>query len=404
MANPAWTSDFEALARQYWAGWNEMMRQAAGAAAPASPFAMGQGFTMPGFGAPTFGAPGMAGVMPGMGGWQDALAQWNRFAQTAMGTRQPDFADTLNDTLGRFQQQAGDWFGRMQQLAGELAGQTVGAADVAERWKQMLEQSGEGAWLEMFRTMQSPQAHGFDEWYDMVQPMLSQWRGEARSWLSMPTFGVAREHQERLQQLLQAQIDYQDTLAAHNALLSRSMDAAYRNFERRLAQHEAPGTEITSARALFDLWIDAAEEAFADMALSTDYRHAYGAMVNAQMRLRQDVQQQIEQATGMLGMPTRTEIEAAHRKIAELERIVRRMMRGEATTPPGSRRASAEEAAPVRHAPARKVARKAGAKAPTRQVARKAAKKTAKKVTKKAAPKRRVAKKTARSTPRGGRR
>ena len=29
MANQAnWNGDFDALARQYWAGWNEMMRQA----------------------------------------------------------------------------------------------------------------------------------------------------------------------------------------------------------------------------------------------------------------------------------------------------------------------------------------------------------------------------------------
>lgn len=390
MAN--WNGDFDALARQYWAGWNEMMRQAANVqGAQASPFgAMGQGFAMPGFGAPNFAQPAWPGAMPNMGGWQDALAQWGRYAQSMGAQQQPDLNATLHATLGRFQQQAGDWYGRMQQLAGEFTGQAVGASEIAERWKQMLEQNGEGAWLEMFRSMQSPQMHGFDQWYESVQPMLAGWRNEARGWLGMPTFGVGREHQERLQKMMQAQLDYQDTLVAHNAMLSKSAQRAYENFEKKLAEHESPGLEITSARALFDLWIDASEDAFADMALSADYREAYGAMVNAQMRLRQDVQKEIEHATGQLGMPTRTEIEAAHRKIAELERIVRRMMRGEAAAAP---RAAGDAASK------RPAARKSAAK-PASKPARKApAKKTAaKKATRKAASKKPAAKKAARKT------
>lgn len=409
MATQDWSGDFDALARQYWNGWNEMMRQAAGAqAAPASPFAgMGQGFAMPGFGAPAFAQPAWPGAMPGMGGWQDALSQWSRIAQSMGGQRPPDLADTVEATLGRFQQQAGDWYGRMQQLAGQYAGQAVDAGEIAARWKEMLESQGEGAWLEMFRGLQSPNMHGFDAWYEAVQPMLAGWRSEARGWLGLPTFGLAREHQERLQKLMQAQLDYQDTMAAHNAMLSKSAQAAYANFEKKLAEHEMPGLEITSARALFDLWIDAAEDAFADMALSPDYRETYGAMVNAQMRLRNDVQREIEQATGMLGMPTRTEIEAAHRKIAELERQVRRMARGEAASASSSRVADGK-AAP-RRTPARKsapkpasapVVKKATKKAATRKPA---AKKATKTVAKKAAakrvtPRKSAAKKTARKT------
>ena len=387
MANQAnWNGDFDALARQYWAGWSDIMRQAASAqGSPASPFGtMGPGFAVPGFGAPGFAQPAWPGAVPGgMGGWQDALAQWSRLAQTMGAQRQPDLNVTLDATLGRFQQQAGDWYGRMQQLAGELTGKAASAAEIAGRWKELLEANGEGAWLEMFRGMQSPRMQGFEQWYESVQPMLAGWRNEARGWLGMPTFGVAREHQERLQKMMQAQLDYQDTLAAHNAMLSKSAQRAYENFERKLAGHESPGLEITSARALFDLWIDAAEDAFADMALSADYREAYGAMVNAQMHLRQDVQKEIEHATGQLGMPTRTEIEAAHRKIAELERIVRRMMRGDAASPP---RASAEPAA------ARAAARKPGAK-PAAKPARKGP--GGKAVTKKPAAKKTAARKAA---------
>ena len=59
--------------------------------------------------------------------------------------------------------------------------------------------------------------------------------------------------------------------------------------------------------------------------MSPEFREVYGALVNAQMRLRQGVQREVEQACAQLGMPTRSEVDAAHRKIAELERALRRM-------------------------------------------------------------------------------
>ncbi|RMH94483.1 class III poly(R)-hydroxyalkanoic acid synthase subunit PhaE [Lysobacter pythonis] len=389
-----WPGDFEALAQQYWRGWNEMMRQVADVAHP-SPFTSAPGFSIPGFNGPAFAAspfstPGIG--VSGMGGWQDMLGQWSRLAASLGGQPQPDLAGTLNDTFGRFQSQAGNWYGRMQQLAAQVAGQGMGAAEIAAKWKTLLEQNGEGAWLEMFRAMQSPQAHGFEQWYEAVQPLLAGWRSEARGWLGLPTMGLAREHQERLQKLMQAQLDYQDTLAAYRTALAHSAQRAYENFEEKLSEHEAPGLEITSARALFDLWIDAAEDAFSEMALSADYREVYGRMVNAQMKLRQDVQKEIEHATSLIGMPTRTEIESAHRKIAELERAVRRMQRSEAAS------TTREHAAPAKHSsakpvPARKAAPKPSSVKPVakKTVARKAPEKNA---TAKKAPARKTPQKT----------
>ncbi|PJK08624.1 class III poly(R)-hydroxyalkanoic acid synthase subunit PhaE [Lysobacteraceae bacterium NML95-0200] len=364
-----WPGDFESLARQYWAGWSEMMRQAAGGqAGSAAP----QGFSMLGFSSPAFGAMPQMG-MPSPMSWQQMLAQWSQMAMS-MAQPQPQMPGldaALNDALGRFQAQAGDWYGRMQQLAAQLAGQSISAAEIASKWKAMLEDSGEGAWLEMFRAMQSPKAHGFEQWYSAVQPLLSGLNEETRSWLGLPTMGLAREHQERLQKLARAHLDYQDKVAAYNATLMQSAQKAYENFEKKLTEHEAPGAEITSARALFDVWIDAAEDAFAQMALSRDYREVYGQMVNAQMQLRQDMQKEVENATALLGIPTRTEIEAAHRKIAELERVVRRLTRGETA------QASPAEVAPKRAAAKKAPARasQATAKVPARKTASKPAKK-----------------------------
>ena len=84
---------------------------------------------------------------------------------------------------------------------------------------------------------------------------------------------------------------------------------------------------------MFDLWIEAAEESYADVALSDQFREVYGGFANAHMRLRAALQQEVEQVSERFGMPTRSEMDAAHRRIAELERAVRRMLRGAQAKP-----------------------------------------------------------------------
>ena len=281
-------SDFESLARQYWNAWGETMRQGGAASLPA-------------------GTPG----------WQDAVDWWSKLARG-------DGADA-NATVDRFNAQARDWYGQMQQVAAKYAGQQASAADITAEWKRALGAIGENPFPEMFKAMQGPGAQGFDQWTEGVRPFLDAWRREGRTILGMPAFGSGREQQERLQKLMQAQLDFQQREGAYNALMLKALQRAYGVFQDKLAEREEPGRQLTSARALFDLWIDAAEEAYAQVALSPEFREVYGAYVNAQMRLRNGMQGEIEQACTALGMPTRTEVDAAHRKIAELERVLRRM-------------------------------------------------------------------------------
>jgi class III poly(R)-hydroxyalkanoic acid synthase PhaE subunit len=205
-------------------------------------------------------------------------------------------------------------------------------------------------------------AEGLDRWIEDATPWLEAMRREGASWLGMPAFGIGREHQERLQKLAQAQLDYQQRDAAYNALMLKALQRAYEVFEGKLAEREEPGRQLASARALFDLWIDAAEEAYADIALSPEFREVYGALVNAQMRLRQGVQREVEQACAQLGMPTRSEVDAAHRKIAELERALRRLRDA---APAAARAEPAQRKAATKPAlkPATKSATKPAAKA-----------------------------------------
>ncbi|WP_159015986.1 class III poly(R)-hydroxyalkanoic acid synthase subunit PhaE [Cognatiluteimonas profundi] len=285
--NTQWPGDFESLARQYWAGWGNAMRNGPATGGASTP------------------------------NWQDAIDWWSKLAQGK--------SHDANATVDRFNAQARDWYGQMQQVAAQFAGHEAKPHDIAAEWKRAMGAFGDNPFPEMFRAMQGQGAHGLEQWTEAAAPWLDAWRRESKTLLGMPTFGIGREHQERLQKLAQAQLDLQQHENAYNALMLKSAERAYAVFERKLAERDAPGRQLTTARALFDLWIEAAEEAYAEMALSPEFRDAYGARVNAQMRLRQAVQGEVERMSATLGMPTRSDLDAAFRKIADLERAMRKL-------------------------------------------------------------------------------
>lgn len=342
------SDDFEALARQYWGMWGDALR----------------------------GLAPQAGGNAGMQGFRDALSAWSSVAGGGQGG--------FDNVLGHFNRQNGDWFAQMEQVAAQFAGREHGAQDVARAWQRAL---GGNPFQGLFHGMRGPGLEGLEQWSEAAAPWLQNLRNEAAGTLGMPAFGFAREHQERLQAQAQAQLRWQDALSAYNALMATTSQDAYARFESKLAEREEPGRQIGSVRALFDLWVDAAEEAYADTALSSEYRKAYGELVNAQMQLRATTQAIAEQTANILGMPSRTELDSAHRKIAELERQLRRLQRKADDAAP----AAAFAAKPAVKKPA---TRSGSVKQAAKPVAKKAvAKKILKKPAKKTAARRPVARK-----------
>lgn len=338
-------ADPGALAQQYWSALTEAMRSAGGGARQQDP-------------------------------WQAAMQSWSQLAGGGQGR------NDAGDAIERFSAQARQWFGTMQQVAEQFAGRSASAEDIAGAWKQAMGGGGH-PFASLFSGMTGRGQSGFEDWYAQIAPMFNGlssggipggMRQEAMSWLRAPAFGHNREQQERWQALAEAQLELQQKNDAYNALMLEAGRDAFDRFERKLAERSEPGRQLQSARALFDLWIDAAEEAYAEIALSAGFRKVYGELVNAQMRVRAGIQNEVERICGLFGMPGRSEVDSAHRKIAELERQLRRLRDAAPAQPKSSPiKAAAAKPAPAEAAgtgPARKQA------AVARPPAKKAAKKT----------------------------
>ena len=336
-------NDLAALSQQYLDFWGEAMR----------------GFS------PQTAADG------GMQGMREMLEAW---------TRQVGGQAGFGGALEHFNRQSHDWYTRMQQVAARFAGRDHSAADIASAWRAAFD--GGDPFAGLVAGMRGPGLEGFAQWSEATAPSLHGLRAEAAAALRMPAFGFTREHQERLQALGLAQLRWQEAMQAYTALMAKVSQDAMARFETKLAEHEEPGRQIGSVRALFDLWVDAAEDAWAKAALSQDYRRVFGELVNAQMRQRAAAQAIGEQAASTYGWPGREELDSAHRRLAELERQLRRMQRGDEGRQPAT---PASEKRPVKP-----VAKKA---ATGKVAAKKVASKTA--VPRKAAPRKAMAKNAA---------
>ncbi|TDR39954.1 class III poly(R)-hydroxyalkanoic acid synthase PhaE subunit [Tahibacter aquaticus] len=293
MSNSAqdWMNQWQALAQRYWDGWKS------------------QGVTPPaGFGKLDANAP-----------WQAALDQWSQLF--GKGNSQSDVVDRVTAN-------AKSYVSLMQSMLNSSLGQ--GGDGSAAAWTEALRNGfnipgmDPAMWNNPlgtnFRDMAGQGAKGFEQLMAEFSRGVGPFKQEMLSGLGMPAFGLAREHQERWQALGTALVEYQEQTNRYNTLILKSSQQGFERFQSKLAEREEPGRQLDSVRAVYDLWIDSAEEAYGEIALSDEFRKVYGAMVNAQMRVRSLMQLEVEQQTRQLGIPTRTELKGVEKSVQELRR------------------------------------------------------------------------------------
>lgn len=281
-------SDFmrqsQAMAQQAWEQW---MRQLQQSAAPAA--------SVPPFGGLGFGSGHGFAAHP----------------------TSPSMQDLLERTLGGVKGYA-DWLQRAAGAQVDPAG-----ADWQERMQQWFGQANQ-PFAQAFNGIDSTAAQGFvQQWQAWLAASGAGVPGDWKAGLHMPAFGLQREQQEQQQALAAAMIESLEQQRKYQALLERANAKGLELLQDKLAQHAEPGREIESLKTLYDLWIDSAEEAYAEIALSDEFREVYGAMVNAQMRERELQQRQLEAWCRQLGLPTRSEVDSIGRRLQEVRRELR---------------------------------------------------------------------------------
>jgi hypothetical protein len=213
----------------------------------------------------------------------------------------------------------------------------AGASQPGADWQTLLKAwagSGNQPFTQAFNGIDNAAAQGFVQqwhaWLQSVQASGFSVPGGGMNNGPVPGFGLHREQLMQQQELAAAIQAALEANARYQELIQRANAQGLERLQARLAQRDATSPPIESLKALYDLWVDAAEEAYAEIALSDEFRAAYGAMVNTQMRVRQLQQRQTGQLCRELGLPTREEVSSLGERLQQLRRDLRRQNTGDA--------------------------------------------------------------------------
>ncbi len=125
-----------------------------------------------------------------------------------------------------------------------------------------------------------------------------------------PALGIGREYQEDWSKLLRLQQEYESALRKFTTVFDKFTLAASERFIESISDFD----ENTGFEEVCRRWIDCCDSEFQKIASTQDYCVAYGALINAYMRLLRHGTKIQEQCATMMGQPTRTELENLHLK------------------------------------------------------------------------------------------
>jgi len=143
--------------------------------------------------------------------------------------------------------------------------------------------------------------------------------------LSMPGLGLNREKQEKMQEGIRHGIAYWKAFEVHREMMNRMNLRALDLLHKKLLERGASDEPLGSMRELYVLWVDCSEEANAETVTGTEYQEINAQMVNALIRVQNHVQSMIDENLESMNMPTRKEVDSAHRQVHALKRRVREL-------------------------------------------------------------------------------
>jgi class III poly(R)-hydroxyalkanoic acid synthase PhaE subunit len=210
-------------------------------------------------------------------------------------------------------------------MQGAAAGGAAPMGDWRQQLQQMFGHASQPSFSQAFAGIDTKGAEGFArQWQTWMQNAQNQSiPGMPGAFEAMPAFGQHREQQMQQQAMAEAVMESMQAAARYQALIQKASAQGMQRLQEKLAQHAEPGRQIDSMKGLYDLWVDASEEGYAEIALSDEFRDVYGDMVNTQMRVRQMQQQQTEQLCQQMGMPTRSEVSSLGERLQALRREFR---------------------------------------------------------------------------------
>lgn len=138
-----------------------------------------------------------------------------------------------------------------------------------------------------------------------------------------PAFGAGREHQLRAQRQAAAWQRLEEAQRRLQRLWLDALRDAGEAFVARLKDHPPPAEGAAAMRALYDTWIDCAEDAYSRIAHGAPFCKAFADSVNAASHWRRELQVIARHAAALPDLPTRAELNSLHQRLRSTEERLR---------------------------------------------------------------------------------
>ncbi|MHA7832996.1 MAG: poly(R)-hydroxyalkanoic acid synthase subunit PhaE [Algiphilus sp.] len=186
----------------------------------------------------------------------------------------------------------------------------------------------------------------------------------------MAPLGLSREATRQMQELADVHAQMGPAIAKLQEALAGFPDQFQKALAKLIEQRTHAGQPVTSLHGMIDLWIEAGELAFADIAHSDAFSRAFGGFTDALSRAKIARSKWLDGQLQTIGLPTRTEMQTSHERLQQARRDIRALKREVAELRAlveeqqgSSARNDAAPAAPAaKKAAAKKSARKASGK------------------------------------------
>jgi class III poly(R)-hydroxyalkanoic acid synthase PhaE subunit len=302
--NAFWNQDWMETQQKYWQQLADMSLKAMGGKSPGAPWA-GDWAKTP---------------------WESALDQWWQALSPAAPSGGREFMDKMIDQGKMFFRMAEEFNGNLGRpgMGGNLE---KAFADMQQAFGGGM-QGGDDALHKMMAFWEMP----FDNWQRMVSSLSltpgdalrnmphDQVKDSLNRFLSAPGLGYSREEQGQYQALIRANMDYQKAMQEYLQFFSNLGIESVERMRRKLEALREKDQVIDSARGLYDTWVSACEEVYAEQVMTPEYAAIHGHLVNALMTLKHRLSVQVDETLGALNMPTRSELRTLQDRLQETRR------------------------------------------------------------------------------------
>jgi polyhydroxyalkanoate synthase subunit PhaE len=141
-----------------------------------------------------------------------------------------------------------------------------------------------------------------------------------------PRLADAGAAEHRMARLTERWIEFQTASRTYEGVVAAAWATANRTFANRLQTRFSAGDTVQPEDAL-KLWLDTANETLLETQRSASFLESQRRLLRCGMDFLLAQREVVEHVVEPVGIPTRTEIDEAHRSIHELRRRLRRLER-----------------------------------------------------------------------------